>query len=267
MVTGLPVAAMEQEHLPVPFPQTEEEVDLIFQTGKLLQHPTDKLLQHPTDNLPLLPTGLPLMAAADPAAIPVAEAVVQWVVEAEVAEVEEDGRFPVFIYLSQNFNMKFKIILLSAFFLSSFSFLMAQTSDAETDAIINLLGVQKREAVSRLVPVSGKDSLAFWKIYDEYLGVNKVNAKRRIALYERTANAYANLTPATADSLANKYFLNRMDQEKNIQLYYGKIKVATNAVIAFKAITALVATLILMRAQIMSQVPTYGQVQSMMKKN
>jgi hypothetical protein len=32
----------------------------------------------------------------------------------------------------------------------------AQTSDAEADAIINLLGVQKREAVAKLVSVSGK---------------------------------------------------------------------------------------------------------------
>jgi len=39
--------------------------------------------------------------------------------------------------------------------------------------VINLLGVQKREAVSKLVPVTGKDSIAFWKIYDEYEQINK----------------------------------------------------------------------------------------------
>src|SRR3954467_3985157 len=89
----------------------------------------------------------------------------------------------------------------------------AQTSDAETDAVINLLGVQKREAVSKLVPVSGKDSAAFWKIYDEYLAQNKLTAKSRVKLYEYTASSYSNLTPVIADSLASRYFTNRFEQE------------------------------------------------------
>ena len=46
------------------------------------------------------------------------------------------------------------------------TFIYAQTSDAETDALVNLLGVQKREAMGRLVNVTAKDSVAFWKIYD-----------------------------------------------------------------------------------------------------
>ena len=102
--------------------------------------------------------------------------------------------------------MKFKIVLMAAFFACSAYTSYAQTSDAEADAIINLLGVQKREAVSKLVPVSGKDPVAFWKIYDEYLTENKKTAKARVKLYEYTADAYSNLTPAIADSLASRYF-------------------------------------------------------------
>lgn len=52
----------------------------------------------------------------------------------------------------------------------------AQTSDAEAEALINLFGVQKREAIAQLVPVSGKDSVAFWKIYDEYDKATKAQA-------------------------------------------------------------------------------------------
>ena len=163
--------------------------------------------------------------------------------------------------------MKFKFILLGVFFMSTFSGLMAQTSDAEADALINLLGVQKREAISKLVPVSGKDSVAFWKIYDEYQAGNKANAKNRIGLYQRTAQSYAKMNPSTADSLANKYFANRMDQEKNLEIYYNKIKVATNPVIAFEYYQAEVYLLTMIRAQIMSQIPTYSQVQAAMKKN
>jgi hypothetical protein len=129
------------------------------------------------------------------------------------------------------------------------------------------LGVQKKEAISKLVPVSGKDSIAFWKIYDEYQQSNKATAKDRIGLYEKTAQSYSNMTPAIADSLAAKYFTNRIEQEKSLQVYYNKIKAATNAIIAFEFYQAEVYMLTQLRAQIMQQIPTYGQLQSVIKKN
>src|SRR3954470_13304658 len=142
----------------------------------------------------------------------------------------------------------------------------AQTSDAEADAIINLLGVQKKEAVSKLVQVSGKDSAAFWKIYDQYQVENKKTAKDRLQLYERTASAYSNMAPAVADSLASQYFTNRVNQEKVLQEYYKKLKAATNAVVAFQFYQAEVYLLTQIRAQIMQQIPTYGQLMNASKK-
>ena len=162
--------------------------------------------------------------------------------------------------------MKIKITLTTVFFIIAISGSYAQTSDAEAEAIVNLLGVQKKEAISKLVPVSGKDSVAFWKLYEEYHQLNKATAKSRITLYERTAMAYTNMTPAVADSLANKYFANRMEQEKTLETYYKKIKAATNAVVAFEFYQAEVYLLTQIRAQIMQQIPTYGQLVASMKK-
>ena len=159
------------------------------------------------------------------------------------------------------------IIVLTTFLIGTISGAHAQTSDAEAEAIVNLLGVQKKEAVSKLVPVSGKDSVAFWKIYDEYQALNKATAKYRIGLYEKTAQAYSNMTPAIADSLAAKYFVNRLEQEKSLEVYYKKVKAATNAVIAFEFYQAEVYMLTQIRATIMQQIPTYGQLQSTLKKN
>ena len=156
--------------------------------------------------------------------------------------------------------MKAKAILLVIFGLTLTFGAYAQTSDAEADALINLLGVQKREAISKLVTVSGKDSLAFWKVYDEYQKENKANAKARIQLYEQTAQAYGTMSPAVADSLSRRYFANRMDQEKMLEKYYTKIKTSTNAVVAFEFYQAEVYLLTQIRAQIMSQIPTYGQL-------
>lgn len=163
--------------------------------------------------------------------------------------------------------MKLNIIIALSAFLSGTPYLsQAQTSDAEAEAIINLLGVQKKEAVSKLVPVSGKDSVAFWKIYDEYQQANKKTARERLALYEKTAQSYSDLTPGTADSLSVQYFKNRFEQEKALEEYYKKIKAATNAVVAFEFYQAEVYLLTQIRSQIMQQIPTYGQLVAAAKK-
>jgi hypothetical protein len=160
---------------------------------------------------------------------------------------------------------KTKIFLLSICSIGFMTPGFAQTSDAEADAIINLLGVQKREIIAQLVQVSSKDSVAFWKIYDEYQQYNKTTAKSRVRLYEKTAMAYSNMTPALADSLSNKYFTNRQEQEKSLEVYYKKIKAATNAIVAFEFYQAETYLLTQIRASIMHQIPTYGQVKRSMK--
>jgi len=135
----------------------------------------------------------------------------------------------------------------------------AQTSDEEAQAIVNLLGVQKKEVIAKLVVIQPKDSAAFWKLYDEYQKNNLQFAKNRIQLYEKTAMSYSNMTPKIADSLSGKYFDNRMSQEKSLQEYYQKIKSATNAVTAFEFYQAEVNILTQVRAYIMQQIPTYSE--------
>ncbi|PZF70750.1 hypothetical protein [Taibaiella soli] len=154
-----------------------------------------------------------------------------------------------------------KGFVLAAFCFCTATGAFAQTSDAEVDAVVNLLAVQKKEAISKMVSVSGKDSAAFWKIYDEYAKKNVATGKTRIRLYEQTAHSYGNMTAASADSLATRYFANRGDQEKTLEEYYYKIKKATNSVVAFEFYQSEVYLLTQIRASIMQQIPTYGEVQ------
>ncbi len=165
-----------------------------------------------------------------------------------------------------NTAMKRKAILLASAILFGAASINAQTSDAEADAIINLLGVQKRQAMAKLVMVMPKDSASFWKIYDEYQVVNKKEAKDRIGLYERTAMAYDHMSPKVADSLSIKYFANRMNQEKTLETFYNKLKTATNAVLAFQFYQAEIYMITQIRASIMEQIPTYGELQHSAKK-
>ena len=159
---------------------------------------------------------------------------------------------------------KFTLVILLCLGFTCTTF--AQTSDAEAEALINLFGVQKREAIAQLVPVAGKDSVAFWKIYSEYEQASKKVNIARIKLYEKTALSYNNLTAVRADSLANQYFVNRIDHEKNLEAYYKKIKAATNAIVAFEFYQAEVYLLTQVRAQIMQQIPTYGQLVTASKR-
>jgi hypothetical protein len=148
--------------------------------------------------------------------------------------------------------------------LSSFA-MYAQMSDAEAEAMANLLAVQKKEVIMKLVSVAGKDSVTFWKLYDEYLQKNKTLTQQRIQLYEQTAISYNTMTPAAADSLAQRYFANRDVQEKSLEEYYKKIRSATNAVSAFEFYQAETYLLTQVRAKIMQQIPTYGEYQNAIK--
>ncbi len=150
-----------------------------------------------------------------------------------------------------------KTLFLTAFYAAFILGGYAQTSDVEAEAIINLLGVQKKEAISRLVSVSAKDSVAFWRIYDEYQQKNSPVAKSRLQLYETTAMAYSKMTNGMADSLAKKYFENRIAQEKSLEGILQKNKGChADATTAFEFYQAEVYLLTYMRAQIMQRIPT-----------
>ena len=160
-----------------------------------------------------------------------------------------------------------KVFLFISFFVALSMSSSAQTTDAEAEAIINLLGVQKKEAIARLVLVEPQDSAKFWKLYDEYQKKNAPIAKLRLQLYEKTAMAYTDMSNGTADSLAKKFFENRFGQEKSLEEYYKKIKEATNATTAFSFYQAEVYILTNLRAQIMQQIPTYGQFKASLQNN
>ena len=79
--------------------------------------------------------------------------------------------------------------------------------------------------------------------------------------------SYGNLTAAIADSLTGQYFKHRLDQEKMLEDYYKRIKAGTNSVTAFEFYQSEVYLLTQLRASIMQQIPTYGQLMNAAKKN
>src|ERR1700733_11281957 len=81
----------------------------------------------------------------------------------------------------------------------------AQTEDAEIDAIVTLLGVQKRQAVDQLVNITKKDSVSFWKTYAAFESEQSKFRKKRLQTYEKLVKSYDNLDAAASDQLAKDF--------------------------------------------------------------
>jgi hypothetical protein len=157
--------------------------------------------------------------------------------------------------------MKIKIAIIAlAFLSSSVSSFSQTTSNDELDAIVTLLGAQKRDLVKALVHITPKDSANFWKVYASFEQDQKKLRKERIQSYEKFANSYDKMDDKTADELAKSFAETRIAQEKLLQEYYGKVKTATSATLAIQFYQAETYYLTLARANIMQQLPTYGQV-------
>lgn len=157
--------------------------------------------------------------------------------------------------------MKSKIsFLLLAFFSVSFSANSQATANDELEAVVNLLGVQRKQAVAQLVNITKSDSANFWKVYNAFEDEQKKLRKKRIEATEKLVNSYSSLDDKAADQLAKDFFELRSGQEKLLVQYYEKMKTATNSVMAFQFYQSEVYLLTLGRVNIMQQIPTYGQV-------
>jgi hypothetical protein len=157
--------------------------------------------------------------------------------------------------------MKLRIGMITGIMMSFSVSLFAQTtSNDELDAIVTLLGAQKRDLVKALVNITTKDSANFWKVYTAFEQDQKKMRKERILSYEKFANSYDKMNDKTADELAKSFAETRIAQEKLLEQYYGKMKAATSATLAIQFYQAETYYLTLARASIMEQLPTYGQV-------
>jgi hypothetical protein len=143
---------------------------------------------------------------------------------------------------------------------TTFSSFSQAVSNDELDAVVTLLGVQKRDLVKELVNITAKDSASFWKVYAAFEQDQKKNRKERIQAYEKFASSYDKMDDKTADELSKSFFKNRLEQEKLLEEYYGKMKVATSASLAIQFYQAETYYITLARATIMQQLPTYGQI-------
>jgi hypothetical protein len=149
--------------------------------------------------------------------------------------------------------MKKYILLIAVLFLASFAY--AQSNKEEVDLMQAAFGMDKKSAVADFVKPSAAQKDAFWKLYDEYETQRKVLGKQRIALLEQYAGQYQTMTSEQADAWTKKVIDLQKKTDNLIVTYYGKVKLASDGVVAtqFYQIENFILTAI--RAKILQNVP------------
>ena len=149
--------------------------------------------------------------------------------------------------------MKKYVLLIAVLFMASFA--NAQSNKEEVDLMQAAFGMDKKSAVADFVKPSAAQKDAFWKLYDEYETQRKVLGKQRIALLEQYADQYQTMTSEQADAWTKKVIDLQKKTDNLIVTYFGKVKLASDGVVAtqFYQIENFILTAI--RAKIFQNVP------------
>ena len=143
------------------------------------------------------------------------------------------------------------LLVLSLFF----SGLHAQTNADEMDYIQSIFGMEKRAAVKEFIELTPKETMPFWKIYDEYEVKRKVMAKERILLLNRFVENYDRMTDKESAEYMKAVMDLRERNEKLISSYYKKVLKECSAVVAMKFYQIESYILAGTRYQILEEVP------------
>jgi len=149
--------------------------------------------------------------------------------------------------------MKKYILIISALFMASFA--SAQSNKEEVDFMQAAFGMDKKAAVAEFVKPSPAQKDAFWKLYDEYETQRKELGKQRITLLEEYAGKYQTMTSEQADAWTKKVMDLQKKTDNLISTYYGKVRSASDGIVALQFYQIENYILAAIRAQVLEQVP------------
>jgi hypothetical protein len=128
--------------------------------------------------------------------------------------------------------MKKLALLFSAIFM--FGLANAQSNKEEVELYQAAFGMDKKAVVAEFVKVDAAQKDAFWKLYDQYETERKELGKKRIDLLNQYADNFNKLN----NEFADKWVTDVIDLGKKTDAllvnYYGKVKKATNPVVALQ---------------------------------
>jgi hypothetical protein len=149
--------------------------------------------------------------------------------------------------------MKKYIFIIAALFLTSFAY--TQSNKEEVDLLQAAFGMDKKSVVADFVQLTDTQKGAFWKLYDEYETSRKELGKQRIELLKQYADQYLTMTSEQADAWTKKVMGLQKQTDNLIAVYYNKVKLISNGIVAtqFYQIENYILTAI--RMQLLQNVP------------
>jgi len=149
--------------------------------------------------------------------------------------------------------MKKLILIIAVLFIATYA--GAQSNKEEVELYQAAFGMEKKEVVGDFVKPSDMQKDAFWKLYDEYETQRKTLGKERLALLQQYADQYRTMTAEQADKWTKSVIELQKKTDGLIVTYYGKVKTATDGLVATQFYQIENFILIRIRMEILANVP------------
>ena len=143
---------------------------------------------------------------------------------------------------------------------AGFGSLKAQSNKEDIDIIQSAFGKDKKTLVSAYMQISAKDSVAFWKLYDEYEDKRKALGRERINILQQYADQYETLTDAQATQLAQGALTNNMKYDQLQDAYFKKFSTVVGAKNSAKLFQLELYLQTVVRLVIMDNIPFIGEL-------
>lgn len=138
----------------------------------------------------------------------------------------------------------------------------AQSNKEDITIIQNAFGKDKKTLVSNYMQVPAADSVAFWKLYDEYEDKRKQLGQKRLSLLQDYASQYNSLNNDNAAKLAEGSFANDNDYTNLHKAYFKKFGKVVGNVNAARLLQLEVYLQTLTRLSVMENIPFIGELKS-----
>jgi hypothetical protein len=153
-----------------------------------------------------------------------------------------------------------KKVLIIICLAAGFGNVKAQSNKEDIDIIQSAFGKNKKTLVSVYMNVPAKDSVAFWKLYDEYEDKRKAIGKERINIIQQYADQYEKLTDEQATKLAQSAFNNNEKYDKLYEAYFPKFSAILGGKNAAKLFQLELYLQTFVRAVVMDHIPFIGEL-------
>ncbi|MEN8157146.1 MAG: hypothetical protein ABFS10_09350 [Bacteroidota bacterium] len=135
-----------------------------------------------------------------------------------------------------------------------------QSNTEEVEYFQAIFGSEKKSIVSEFVHLEGDVKDAFWATYDAYETERKTLGKNRVALLEKYAETYQDMTDEETDEMMASMSKQMKSIDKLIDSYYKKIKKVSGSKAAAQFFHLEHFFLSAIRLSVLESIPVIGEL-------